>query len=74
MTIYELKQNFKEYAGKNPTYSELKAAARETAIDFCYYFNDENYSYGELGEIYDYFYELGKRYGLITEFTENGII
>ena len=35
---------------------------------------NENYSYGELAEDLMYFEKMGKRYGLLKEFRENGII
>lgn len=53
------------------TYKELKANAREKAINWQnkYY----PYSYEGLAILGDYFYKLGKRYGLLREFRENGI-
>lgn len=38
------------------------------------YFDNHNYSYGELAYFQDYFERLGRRYGLIKEFKENAII
>lgn len=56
------------------TYTELKNEAREKAIVWQLDFDNHNYSYGELMFFLNYFEKLGKRYGLITEFKENGII
>ena len=36
-------------------------------------FSEHNYSWGELAEWGDYFRKMGKRYGLLKEFRENGI-
>lgn len=54
-------------------YYEYKAKARQKAIDWQLDFNNRNYSWGELAEWGNYFYKLGKRYGLLKEFHENGI-
>ena len=55
-------------------YEMRKADARERAINWQSHCADENYSWGEMDRFYDYFYNLGKRYGLIRDFRENGII
>jgi len=54
-------------------YLEMKAKARQKAIDWQLDFNNHNYSWGDLAEWGEYFYKLGKRYGLLKEFKENGI-
>lgn len=56
------------------TYQERKARAEQEAIDWQLNFTNHNYSYGELAYFSRYFEKLAKRYGLITEFKENGII
>ena len=56
------------------TYAERKEEARQKAIDWQYDFENHNYSWGELVEFSAYFEKLGKRYGLLEEFMENGII
>lgn len=56
------------------TYLELKASARQKAIDWQNDFCNHSYSWGELAYFGDYFKKLGKRYGLTKEFRENGII
>lgn len=55
------------------SYIELKAKARQAAIDWQLDFPNHNYSWGELQVWNQYFYNLGKRYGLLKEFRENGI-
>ena len=55
-------------------YQQGKERARERAIKWQFDFDNNNYSYGELAEWADVFERLGKRYGLIREFKENGII
>lgn len=55
------------------TYKELKEKARQIAIDWQLNDGDFNYSYEGLSIVGDYFYKLGKRYGLLNEFRENGI-
>lgn len=54
-------------------YLEMKARAWQKAIDWQLDFNNHNYSWSELAEWGNYFYKLGKRYGLLKEFKENGI-
>lgn len=55
------------------TYQEQKEKARETAIQWQYENMNYQYSYEGLLILQEYFYKLGKRYGLLTEFRENGI-
>lgn len=55
-------------------YQEEKARAREKAIEWQLDFCNHNYSWGELAEFGEYFSKLAKRYGLIREFRENGVI
>ncbi|MBR3108189.1 MAG: hypothetical protein IKH30_13580 [Clostridia bacterium] len=55
-------------------YEKKKEQVREEAIDWQHDFANHNYSYEELAEWREYFYKLAKRYGLIQEFQENGII
>ena len=59
---------------KTKKYADLKEVARSKAIDFQYSSSDKCYSYAELAYYSDYFLKLGKRYGLIKEFKENGIL
>lgn len=55
------------------TYAERKENARQIAIDWQLNESDYPYSYGGLAILTDYFYRLGKRFGLLREFRENGI-
>ena len=55
-------------------YQTQKAKAIDKAIEYQHNASEKQYSYGELYEIQDYFYKLAKKYGLIKEFRENGII
>lgn len=55
-------------------YLKNKEKLRENAIKWQQDFPSKNYSYGELAFWQDYFYKLGKKYGLLKEFKENGII
>ena len=56
------------------TYQQGKERARDCAIEWQLDFENHNYSYGELAEWADTFQRLGKRYGLLREFYENGIL
>ena len=55
------------------TYTEAKASARELAIDWQHEASKRNISYGELADAGERFNKLGKRFGLLGEFMENGI-
>jgi hypothetical protein len=48
--------------------------ARNEAITWQHDYADKSYSYAELSEFGAYFYKLGKKFGLVREFKENGII
>ena len=54
------------------TYQERKAEVREIAIRY-QNMSVGGLSYGELAVIENWFERFGKRYGLLTEFRENGI-
>lgn len=54
-------------------YQKAKAAAREKAVEFSLTCGDRDLSYAELAEIGNKFERLGRRYGLLREFRENGI-
>ena len=54
-------------------YQQRKEAARQKAIDWQYEASEQDLSYGELAEAGNYFYKLGKRFGLLREFRENAI-
>lgn len=56
------------------TYQKAKERARNKAKEWQMDFDNHSYSYGELAYYGDYFEKLAKRYGLVKEFRENGII
>jgi hypothetical protein len=55
-------------------YSINKERVRNEAIDWQMDFGNNNYSWGELAGWQDYFSKQAKKYGLVEEFKENGII
>jgi len=58
------------------TYQERKESLRNLAIDFQHADDgdtDVTLSYGEIGDIADFFERMGKKYGLLREFRENCI-
>ena len=59
---------------KRGKYTEKKAQARQKAIDWQHEFSERVLSYGEIVYFAEQFRKLGKKYGLIREFRENGII
>ena len=56
------------------TYSENKEKARAEAIDWQMEAGNGTYSYAEVFEMVEHFQKIAKKYGLIKEFRENGII
>lgn len=55
-------------------YQKGKEKTRKEAIDWQADFAGHDYSYGELARFSDYFETKARRYGLVKEFKENGII
>ena len=56
------------------TYQEMKEQIRNEAIDWQAQFAEGVTMYwSDIIEAGDYFYRMGKRYGLLREFRENGI-
>ncbi len=55
-------------------YQRAKERARNRALDFQFDFCNNNYSYEDLVCWQAYFQRIAKRYGLMEEFRENGII
>ena len=55
-------------------YQRAKESARNKAVEWQLDFENHDYSYGELAYWADYFHGLARRYGLVREFEENGII
>lgn len=63
----------KERENTKTTYASNKAVARQEAIDWQNDLFRDNRSYEELAEAAEHFEKLGRRYGLLKEFRENGI-
>ena len=59
---------------KTTRYAAAKERARAEAIQWQADFPNAPHSYGELADAAEYFARLGKRYGLLREYRENGII
>lgn len=55
-------------------YQKGKAMAIDRAIEWQREASERQLSYGELYEMGNYWYKVAKRYGLIKEFRQNGII
>jgi len=55
-------------------YLKAKDEFRDEAIQFLIDFDKHYFSYGELADYQNYFEKYAKRYGLVKEFRENGII
>lgn len=55
-------------------YQKAKEKIRELAIEWQNDFCNHNYSWGELAFYSGFFEEQGRRYGLLKEFRENGVI
>ena len=56
------------------TYAEKKAEAQAMAIEWQLTYYELIYPWGDIAFYADYFRRIGKRYGLLKEFRENGII
>ena len=55
-------------------YMEKKEAARNDAINWMTTTANDSMSWSEIQDYHDHFATIGRRYGLIREFRENGII
>ena len=55
-------------------YQQAKNKIRDVAIDWQLDFDKHNYSWLELLQWQEFFSTKAKRYGLVREFRENGII
>lgn len=55
------------------TYSQQKEAARQMAVEWQLEFQNRQMYYSDLHEAGDRFERIGRRYGLLREFRENGI-
>ena len=75
---YELEQiseiSFCVSAERNAkTYAEKKEALRDMAIEWQSKFGEMTYYWSDLAEWSNFFEKYGRKYGLLTEFRENGI-
>lgn len=59
---------------KKNLYQDIKETLRQNAIEYSNYFSGCNMSYFTLLKLQNYFTRYGKKYGLLTEFKQNGII
>ena len=59
---------------KTNDYQKRKAAAQQEAIEWQANFASQNYSWEDIANWGEHFTRLGRRYGLLREFRENGII
>ena len=59
---------------KHDEYERRKEELRDEAIQWSYDTSERIMSYYDLMVEQSYFYEQGKRYGLLREFRENGIL
>ena len=55
-------------------YYGKKEELRQEAIDWQLSFSENDYSYEELVQFQEYLETKGRRFGLLNEFRENGII
>lgn len=55
-------------------YQENKEKARQQAIEWQKDFENQNYCWGDLIIYQQYFEDKARKYGLLKEFKENGII
>lgn len=56
------------------TYQQMKEKTRNEAIAWQTAFSEESLSYGELCEMREKLEEKTRRYGLLREFAENGVL
>lgn len=59
---------------KHDEYERRKEKLRDEAIQWSYDTSERTMSYYDLMVEQSYFYEQGRRYGLLREFRENGIL
>ena len=71
--LKDYKKLFKREEKKMSNYQRRKNEIRDKAIFWQIEASETSMSYSELAEAADYFFTVGKRYGLLREFRENGI-
>lgn len=59
--------------GKMTDYTKAQTALREFAIDWQHNFPNMDYDWSDVCYYGNFFYEYGKKYGLLREFHENAI-
>ena len=64
----------KRMSKRPKTYDEGKASARDEAISYQHVLSYYSPSLSELAKWGNHFEKIGRRYGLLSEFRENGII
>jgi hypothetical protein len=78
MTYSEIMQAWREsavWSVKSLTpYEQRKALARDLAIEWQYHWGEMPFDVWEDCKCRTFFENVGKRYGLLREFRENGII
>lgn len=62
------------YNQKKISKIKSKEEARDEAIEWQNWASNQNLSYGELAQYQNYFTKLARKFGLLREFKENGII
>ena len=56
-------------------YEKNKNKIRQQAIDWLASFSEgKTYYWSEMAEASDYFEKMGRRYGLLQEFRDNGVV
>lgn len=55
------------------SFADRRESVRETAVEWSNYGEAWPLTWNEINHISDWFYRMGKRYGLLTEFRENGL-
>ena len=77
-TVQEMEKGFLVICKKdrNPvlSYESKKAIARNIAIEWQNNFCNFRYDFFDLSNWCDFFEEIGRKYGLLKEFRENGIL
>lgn len=56
------------------TYQQRKAKARVICHEVAEFFRGDTMYLSEIIEVREYLYRIGKYYGLVREFRENGLI
>jgi hypothetical protein len=68
------KERMKKFMFIAPTALKSKQEARQYAIDYQNWASEQNLSYGELSQYQGMLKTVGRKFGLLKEFKENGIL